>query len=382
MKILFFTPYFYPYTSGITTIPLKIFSHFSKNHTITVLTFPHKKNLPTEELLNGFTIIRMPYLFKVSKGYISPQSLYYFFREIRKNDVILLNIPNVEGVFLACLAFFMRKKIISIFNCLVKLPTHFFNKFIELILTSCIWIQIKLSSTVITYTKDYLTSTWLNQIYNANPELFAYILPPIELLPVHMNYLKELQKQKKDTIWIGFAGRIASEKGIEFLIKALNTIQFNTTNRNVHLVIAGPEDTAGEHHYSNEIKKQLNNASFSYTFLGKLSDEDFGAFFSSIDILVLPSINSTEAFGMVQVEAMLLGTPVVTTNLPGVRIPITLTKMGEIVEPKDSEGLSKAITTIIQNYSLYTNDKLIKNAQDIFSIKKTIHSFEQSIIKN
>ena len=49
------------------------------------------------------------------------------------------------------------------------------------------------------------------------------------------------------------------------------------------------------------------------------------SFYKSIDLLVLPSINQTEAFGMVQAEAI-AGTPVIAGNLPGVRIPIKLTK--------------------------------------------------------
>ena len=47
-----------------------------------------------------------------------------------------------------------------------------------------------------------------------------------------------------------------------------------------------------------------------------------GSFYTCIDVLVVPSINSTEAFGLVQVEAMMMGVPVVASDLPGVRVPV------------------------------------------------------------
>ena len=107
-----------------------------------------------------------------------------------------------------------------------------------------------------------------------------------------------------------------------------------------------------------------------HTFLGNLTSKQLSAFYKSIDLLVLPSINQTEAFGMVQAEAMIAGTPVIASNLPGVRIPIKLTKMGIIVEPKNIDQLSKAIKDILENKNKYTNARLVRNAKEIFDIKE------------
>ena len=72
-----------------------------------------------------------------------------------------------------------------------------------------------------------------------------------------------------------------------------------------------------------------------------------------VDVLVLPSINSTESFGMVQAEAMLAGTPVVTTNLPGVREAVRRTGMGELVPPRDEQALARAVVAILRNRTRY-----------------------------
>jgi glycosyltransferase involved in cell wall biosynthesis len=76
-------------------------------------------------------------------------------------------------------------------------------------------------------------------------------------------------------------------------------------------------------------------------------------FFSNCDIHVLPSINNTETFGLVQVEAALCGTPSVASALPGVRMPTRMTKMGLSVPPADPQALAQGICTVLDNPALY-----------------------------
>jgi len=149
------------------------------------------------------------------------------------------------------------------------------------------------------------------------------------------------------------------------------------------VVFAGPygKDVVGENPYFLKIKKLLEENKINYRFFGNLINGDLGAFYKVIDLLVLPSTNRTEAFGMVQAEAMLTGTPVVASNLPGVRVPIKLTNMGKIVEPKNSELLSKALLEVLNNKSKFTNSKLVKNAQEIFDIKK-VYKFYKNLISS
>jgi glycosyltransferase involved in cell wall biosynthesis len=71
------------------------------------------------------------------------------------------------------------------------------------------------------------------------------------------------------------------------------------------------------------------------------------AFFHSLDVLVVPSTNSTESFGLVQVESMLCGTPVVASNLPGVRQPIAMTGMGRVVPVADPPALAEAVNAVL-----------------------------------
>lgn len=380
MKILFFSSYFYPYISGLTTYPWKILNHFSKKHQITVLTFNHKKNKLFQIKNKNLTIIYLPYLFRLSKGFISPQSFFYFFKELKKNDLIISNQPNVEGFFLVVLAKIFNKKTLSLIHCFLYGGKNIFEKLIFKMANFFVYLQIFLTDKLIFYTKDYFKNNFFHKFYKKKK--IYYHLPPIKRFSIDKIFFKKLLKFKENkSFLIGFSGRIASEKGIEYLIKAIFNLK--SIIKSYKILFAGPygKNVSGEEKYFLKIKKMLDDNKISYKFLGNLKENQLGSFYKVIDTLVLPSINSTEAFGMVQAEAMLLGTPVIATNLPGVRIPIGLTKMGILVEPKNENQLSKAILEIFKNRKKYTNNKLIRNAHKIFDIKK-VYQFWDEMISN
>jgi len=288
-------------------------------------------------------------------------------------DIVILNQPNFEGLFLALLGKLFHKKIISIFHCQVFLEGNFLIKIINFVLNTSIKLQLYLSDKIVVYTKDYI-----NSLPNLKPfrKKTVFTFPPIDRLKVDKNYFSKLKKIKKTDIWIGYSGRVASEKGIEYLVQSINRLDIK---KNIRLILAGPygKEVVGENIYYEKIVKVLKKYKIKNIFLGNLTSKQLGAFYKSIDVLVLPSINQTEAFGIVQVEAMIAGTPVITSNLPGVRMPIKLTKMGIIVEPKNIDQLSQAIRDVLKNKNKFVNDKLIKNAQEIFNIKETYKVYDK-----
>jgi glycosyltransferase involved in cell wall biosynthesis len=111
------------------------------------------------------------------------------------------------------------------------------------------------------------------------------------------------------------------------------------------------------------------------SFLGVLSPQEMADFFSVCDVLVLPSVNSTESFGQVQVEAMLCGTPVVASNLPGVRVPTRVTGMGETVPIRNEVALAEAIVRVIRNRDRYIRPR--NEVEQAFSLETTRTLYEQ-----
>jgi glycosyltransferase involved in cell wall biosynthesis len=87
--------------------------------------------------------------------------------------------------------------------------------------------------------------------------------------------------------------------------------------------------------------------------VGTLDPEQMAVFFANCDVHVLPSINNTETFGLVQIEAALCGTPTVASALPGVRMPTRITGMGRTAPPRDPAALADAILEVLGRRSDY-----------------------------
>jgi glycosyltransferase involved in cell wall biosynthesis len=374
-NILFFSPYFYPYLSGLTTYPYHLFKQLSSHFNFTALTFPHTSNLPQSELHQGINIIRMPFWFKISKGYISPQSIGTFYARVRSTDHVVINLPSAEGIWLVLLAKLCHKPVTAIYHCRVDLGPAFFSKIITLALNSIIDVQLLLVDKVIGYTQDYIDHQ--PQIKKHHHKT-VIIPPPVPPLIPDKTYLNQLLQQKKDHVWIGFSGRIAREKGLEYVIKAISQLSIT---KPVMLVCAGPygKAVAGEEVYYQSIQQLLNHTNSPHLILGPLSAGRLGSFYQAIDMLVLPSINHTEAFGMVQVEAMRLGTPVIASNLPGVRVPVQQTGMGLIVEPKNIQQLSDAIESILKNPNEYISLNKKESLKKHFNETEVYRYFENLI---
>ncbi len=377
-NILFFGTYFYPYLSGITTYPDQVLTILSKNYQIKVLCFKHQSDLETRETRRGVRIIRMPYLFRLSKGFISLRSWVHFWREARQADVVILNLPNAGGLPLALISKLLGKKIIGIFHCQPRFDKGWWNKLIASLLNISLYLQMWLCEDLIAYTADYVYAQWAGKLFKNK---FHYALPPVKKLAQDNKFLQQLLQKKDDEIWVGFAGRVSREKGLTYLIRALDELQLqsNQPKRSLRLVLAGPygEAVAGESAYYTLVKDLLDEAGIKYWFLGSLSGGKLGAFYQAIDLLVLPSVNSTEAFGMVQAEAMLAGKPVIASNLPGVRQLVMRTGIGLIVAPRDTQELSQAIKQIIQNSDKFQSPAKQLKVKQMFASQPTINLFKE-----
>lgn len=89
------------------------------------------------------------------------------------------------------------------------------------------------------------------------------------------------------------------------------------------------------------------------TFYGVASREELAALYHACDLLVLPSVESSEAYGLVQVEAMACGKPVVSTRLPtGITFVNRDGETGILVTPGDTTGLAKAVAAPLEDQPL------------------------------
>ena len=147
-------------------------------------------------------------------------------------------------------------------------------------------------------------------------------------------------------------------------------------------LFGGPyQKIIGEEQYYQKLEPRIAEfqASGNWKFLGPLDPEEAAAFLANLDLLVVPSLNSTESFGLVQIEAMMNRVRCVTSNLPGVRQPVTVHAMGSIFEIGNPQDLaqkllvnldrSKSESLINDDFSMYSPlrvaDGYIKLFQEI-----------------
>ena len=157
--------------------------------------------------------------------------------------------------------------------------------------------------------------------------------------------VREKYKLNQDKIVL-FVGRIDYYKGCNYLIRAFADVIKAIPQ--VHLLFVGAGPLIGE---LKILAESLNIAS-KVSFTGYVSDEDLPYYYAACDVFVLPSISFYEGFGLVQLEAMACGKPVITTTIPGVREADANEVASIHVLPKDEKALANAIIELLEDEDL------------------------------
>ncbi len=350
MKILIVSTYYEPYKSGMTAY-VKILAEglAKKGHKVTILTSRFRRDLLKDEIVNGVKIIRIPVLIKVSKGCIMPSFVSVLRKLARENDVVNLHAPMFE-IWFATLAV-PREKIVVTYHCDLSLR----NKFVESIYYGFLFKALRKGLRVVVNNLDYHKNSRIRNF--PADEIF----PPVKMELKYCNpkiFRREIGlKNNKDEKIVGFLGRLVEEKGVEFLINAVPFIK----EKKFKILIAGANEIAGGS-LSIKLRNDAKKFGERIRFIGEIPEQRLAEFYSLCDVFVLPSVGSLESFGLVQIEAMLCGCPVVATDLAGVRKSIDLTKMGLVVKQRDSKALGEAITKIILNRKKFVlpRDKILE----------------------
>lgn len=347
MNVLFYSSYSLPYISGMTLYTKRVLSALKKKgvHVTHLFFYPTKPTTKED--------VSIPFFIQLYKGFISFQSPFVFWNAVKKNNVVCINYPNAEAIPLIICALILRKKIVTFFHCTVQLSNPLLSIIFTPLLSLSLFIHLTASTSVIAQ-EDYISSYWWSRFFKKK---YVYADPPIDVPKEKL--IKKINKS------VGFIGRISSEKGIEYLIGALCSMKIMT------LYLVGPSHVQGESSYMKKIVKLLKQSKIKYHFIPDPTEVELYSHISQMEMIVLPSVNKTEAFGMVQPEAMCRGTAVIATDLPGVRIPIKNSHMGLLVPPKNTQAIIEAISTIHNNLDTYANKELTHRALFLFSPTKT-----------
>jgi glycosyltransferase involved in cell wall biosynthesis len=358
MRILTILTYYRPHTSG-RTIYAERLAHAlaARGHQLTIFTTQYQKDLPLEEDQDGVRIVRVPIALRVSKGVIAPSFGRTATRLVREHDVVQLHLPQFDAPGVALRARLMHKPTVLTYHCDLSLPPGVFNFVVNQVVHGMNRAAANLADRIITYTQDYADHSDYLSRYTQKLE----IIPPPVVLPVPQDgaiqAFADAHHRLDHRPVIGMAARLATEKGVEILLNALPAIL--KVYPKAQVLFAGQyQDVLGEGDYYNWLMPTIHRYQQQghWQFLGVLSPEEMAAFYPNLDVLVVPSLNSTEAFGLVQIEAMMNGVPCVASALPGVRQPVMTTGMGKVVPIGDANALASAILDILDRPAEYRKD--------------------------
>ncbi|MFA4932983.1 MAG: glycosyltransferase [Candidatus Omnitrophota bacterium] len=358
MKVLHIGKYYPPYPGGIE-IYCKVIceSLVSKGIQVDIVVANNSNNFIREKI-NGVNVYRLPRKFVLSSIPICPKMPNFIRSLVEENnyDAIHLHYPNPMAEISYLLGGKQIKLIITHHT-----DASMRNK-IKLFYTPIIMKLFKEAKQIIVLIDKFIQNkTLLNKFKNK-----CIVIP----IPVDPNFLNEGNPEKTALIrknygkFILFIGNLSKYKGEDYLIEAMKNIDSN-------LVMIGTGTNI------NNVRKRINDLKLSEKvyLLNNINNNELNEYYDSCELFCLPSISPVETFGIVLLEAMARGKPIVSTELgTGTSWVNVNGETGLVIAPKSSEALSTAINDILKNDNLRLRmgHNAKKRITDYFTVDKVI----------
>jgi glycosyltransferase involved in cell wall biosynthesis len=326
--------YYAPYVSGLTNAAKEVAEELVlRGWDVTVVASRHDPGLPREECLNGVKVLRTPVLGHVAKAVISPSLPIIAAREMRAAGSGNLHLPLPEAGAVAALLG-RSAALVSTYQCDVVLPGSRLGPAFSHAVDLSSKAALRRSDVAVVTSFDYLESSRLREHLKRDAvEIPAPSLARAPGLPTYRD---------GPGPHVGFLGRIVEEKGIPYLVRAFRQI----AEPDWRLLIGGGHTGVAGGTTLDEVLAAAQD-DHRIRLLGFIPDDTMSDFYASLDVFAFPSVNSLEAFGIAQVEAMMAGVPVVASDLPGVRQPVLQTGFGRIAPPREVEALATALRDVV-----------------------------------
>ena len=352
MRIVQTNKAYYPKVGGIETTITNLSEGLVKDHKVSVqvLTCNYQRSSKKiEKNLNGVDVIYLP-----TFGFVASLPISFaYMKSLSQLDGDILHVH--EPFPWADLSYLFSKKIRSNFRKLVvswhsdivrqKWALSFYRPYIHKFL--------KMADKILVSNKNLIEFSEYLPEYKSKCEVIP-LGAKLDWVNNSSNRPDRVKKIKSEyaSPLVLFVGRLVYYKGIQYLIDAINQVP------DVSLVIIGSGPL------KKELLNQIQNLNLEKRIhiLPEVDEETLHSFYEACDIFVLPSVEKSETYGIVQIEAMACGKPVICTELKtGTTFINQHETTGLVVPPRDSKALADAINSLANNVSLRA--ELGKNAR-------------------
>jgi rhamnosyl/mannosyltransferase len=285
------------------------------------------------EEIEGVSVIKAGCPFRISGAPISP-SFYAWMRRL-KPDIAHLHFPNPPGELGQLFVGRSRRFLLTYHSDVVR------QKYLLRLYRPFLWNVLAKADRIIATSPNYIRSSpYLSRFADK-----CVVIPlGIDLKPFENvdNDLVQAIRRRYGSPLLLFVGKLRYYKGLEYLFDAMPRIEARLL-----MVGTGPMEREWR-----TLAQELGLGE-KVAFLGEVSDDDLPSYYHACDVFVLPASHRSEAFGVVQLEAMAAGKPVVSTELgTGTSFVNIHGQTGLVVPPRDPEALREAINRLLKDESL------------------------------
>lgn len=360
IKVLEVNKAYFPHIGGIESLVKQYSEELRKYCAVKTLVCRDDRGKTYVDEVNGIKIIRA----RSAGTYFScPLSLSFIhlFRKIaEKADIVHINVPFPLADAALLLSGYRGKVAVSWHSDVVK------QKKLMFLYKPFMKYLLERADVIFTATEGHINGSAYLPEYREKCRILPYGIIPQNYLSVERTPFLTEKLNSRQNIKVFFTGRLVYYKGVDVLLKAFTEVH------GCELFIAG----TGELENSLKAFAESHKLGKKVHFLGFLPENELRQAYADCDIFVLPSVARSEAFGIVQLEAMVYGKPVINTALPsGVPYVSIDGVTGITVAPSDSHALAEAINRLAENKSL--REELGRNAQ-----QRVFRNFnEKNVIK-
>ncbi len=359
-----------PHIGGIETVMQQVAEGLRDRACVSVLTCRDDLGCTQEERIHGVPVLRCGSLGTFASCPLSLSYLADFYTKVHAADVVELHLPFPLADLACILSGYRGRVVVAWHSDVVRQKTllHLYEPLMMQLL--------RRADAIIVATKAHIDSSPYLRQFRKKCVIIPYGISMQEYdavprLPILTEQLHDTQAKK-----ILFTGRLVYYKGADILLEA-----FAKVHSNSELYLAG----TGVLETSLQARAEQLGIAERVHFLGKLDTPQLRAAFADTDIFVLPSVANSEAFGIVQLEAMVYGKPVINTALPtGVPLVSLHGETGLTVPPRNADALAEAMDKLLSDDALRKQygDAARARIASTFSIDKVLAQTEKVLLKN